>query len=161
MILNKDVIQRILQIKWLQNCGNSHVVPALECIRTDGSNAFSKAKRTAWDNTRLEARGGVTSYLAVHAPTEFNPYWNPLVGQVRSEVWPKMEAEIRKCVEQLGLPEIVIESVKFDVINMAVVLSYQDIIRSPFYENLLDIYCQGLLPCGWEGEYPRGCIVIM
>lgn len=161
MVLNKDVIERILQIKWLQNCKNSKVVPSLECIRTDGSKAFSKAARTSWDNTRLEARGVVTSYLAVHAPKEFNPYWNPLVRQVRSEVWSKIEMEITESVEKLGLPEIVTESIKFDVINMAVVLSYQDIIRSQFYEDLLDIYCQGLLPCGWEGEYPRGCMVIM
>lgn len=161
MILNENVIERILKIEWLKNCRNLSISPTQDCIRTDGSNVFSKASRNTWDNTRLEARGLVTGYLAVHAPKEFNPYWNPLVHQVRNQIWPRTEVALKTRVKQLGLPEFLTESIEFDVINMAVVLSYQEIVRSPFYENLLSTYCEGFLPCGWEGEYPNGCMIVM
>ena len=161
MILNANVIERILQIEWLKNCRDPSVSPTQDHIRTDGSNAFSKASRNAWDNTRLEARGMVTGYLAVHAQKEFDPYWNPLVRQVRSEVWSQRQAAIQNSVARLGLPACVTASVQFDVINMAVVLSYRDIVPSPFYETLLDVYCEGFLPCGWEGAYPNGRMIVM
>lgn len=161
MVLDQNVIDRILRVRWLQNCGDPCAAPTIQCVRAPGGVSFTKAAGNAWENIKLEARGDVTSYLALHAKEAFNPYWNPLVRQVRSKVLPQVEPAIRRSTERLKLPECVNEEVKFDVINMAVVLSYRKIIGSPFYEDLLTVYSEGFLPCGWDGAYPAGRMVVL
>lgn len=81
--------------------------------------------------------------------------------QVRGKVLPQVEPAIRRSTERLKLPARVNEEVKFDVINMAVVLSYRKIVSSPFYEDLLTVYSEGFLPCGWDGAYPAGRMVVL
>lgn len=161
MKLNDNISKRLLKIEWLQNCGNPQANPSKDYVRTLGKDVFLKSARNSWDNTRLAARGDVTSYLAVHAPEKFNKHWNTLVQQAKNQILPQIEPCIEKRIVELGLPKSVSASIQFDVINILVVLSYQDIVRSPFHEKLLEAYAEGFFPCGWDGKYPDGYMLVL
>lgn len=144
MKLDQAVIETVLQCHWLSSCANN-------------ADSLSDIVFTAnWESVRLEARGDVTAYLSMHHPKEYNRFWNKGVAQIRKKIVPQIEPTILSRLYDLGLPEQIYPHIRFDIINIIMVLSYRPFIRSDFYEQLLRCYRSGHLPCGWSGEYPDG-----
>ena len=91
---------------------------------------------------------------------EYNKNWNVLAGEVRSEVIPQIIDKIEECVKKNNLPDSVIKYIKSNLIIILITDAYSDYYVSEFYRRLLKIYTSGHLPCGWEGNYPSGKIIV-
>jgi len=49
---------------------------------------------------------------------------------------------------------------RFDFINILVIECYKEYTTSEFFDRELDIYLNGHVPCGWQGRYPNGGMII-
>lgn len=113
-----------------------------------------------WENICLEERNKVTGFLAVNFPDKYNKYWNVLVEEIKQNIIPTIEKRLDGLIEENKITVLIKQSILFDIVNIIMVRSYEKYIWSDFYEEILDIYEKGHLPCGWEGRYPVGEIKI-
>ncbi|MGG0334915.1 hypothetical protein [Priestia aryabhattai] len=162
MELNNAVVEAITSNDWLEYCGGETNLPK-------GSNysylsnkkvVNKNVKGVKWENICLEERNNLTGYLAKNKPELYNKNWNVLVREVKTEVLPKVVDKIENQVSILGLSSDIANSVKFDIINIIMVLTYEKYYNSDFYTSMLDIYLSGHIPCGWDGDYPNGKILV-
>lgn len=158
MELNADVVQSLLTCDWLKNCGKPpEEITGVRCLFLSSKAQLEKNYKTIkWENICLEACNDVTSYLFLNHMNVYHKVWNNLVGRVKEELLPKVVDTISERIALWELPGITLDYVKFDIVNMAVIASYADYCKSPFYEKMLLIYRAGRLPCGWGGKYPKG-----
>lgn len=158
MELNADVVQSLLTCDWLKNCGKPpEEIEGVRCLFiTDKAQIEKNFKSIKWGNICLEARNDVTFHLFRYHPNVYHKVWNSLVDKVKEELLPKVVDTISERIALLELPSITLDYVQFDIVNIALVLSYADYCKSPFYEKMLLIYRAGRLPCGWGGKYPKG-----
>ena len=157
MELNAEVVQSLLTCDWLRNCGKpSEEIEGVRCLFiTDKAQIEKNFKSIKWENICLDACGDVTVELCLHH-REIYKEWNSLVDKVNELIFPEVMDSIMERIESLGLPSATKGYIEMDIINMAVIASYADYCKSPFYEKMLLIYRAGRLPCGWGGKYPKG-----
>ena len=162
MVFDEQVVKRLLECDWLVNCGRTDAeIPGVRCEwLTDRERIVKNFNGVKWENTRIDARNEVTSYLSLNQPNQFNGVWNKRVDMVKEQFLPKIKEIYSAKVIELELPERVSNAIDWDVLNIIVISSYREYIMSNLYNNLLDIYTSGHLPCGWHGRYPKGVIMV-
>lgn len=162
MELNNSVVEALLTTHFFENCGKSDAL--LEGVNytllSDRNKVVKNINGIKWENICLEERNNLTGYLIRNNKDIYNKYWNILVRYIKDNVISKIIGNIESQVTYLGLPEDIIDSIKFDIVNIIMVLTYQDYYDSPFYRNMLKIYLNGHLPCGWNGKYPKGNVYV-
>ncbi|MFS0901778.1 hypothetical protein AB3N02_01740 [Priestia aryabhattai] len=162
MELNTAVVEAIISNNWLEYCGVKTNLPeGNNYSYLSNKKVVSKnIKGVKWENICLEERNILTGYLAKNKAELYNKNWNGLVREVKTEILPKVIDKIESQVSILGLSSEIVNAIKFDIINIIMVLTYEKYHHSDFYTGLLDIYLSGHIPCGWDGDYPVGNIVV-
>ena len=57
--------------------------------------------------------------------------------------------------------EMVINNIKCDFVNYLLEDAYKDKLKfNLFFDELVNVYESGHIPCGWDGEWPEGNLVI-
>lgn len=60
-----------------------------------------------------------------------------------------------------GLPDKFMFAVFASLRGVALESEHSDIVPPGFYTNvILDCYLKGHFPCGWEGEFPAGRLIV-
>ncbi len=162
MEIRQVLIDELLSCKWLQNCGEQQNVEYDfdVAFQTDCSEVIKAINSIEWENICLEGSGNITEYLAVHNKEEYNKNWNQIVKKIKLEVLPQIIDKIQEVVAIKCLPEIVIDDIKFNLVTILACDAYSKYYTSEFCSRLFKIYTSGHLPCGWEGEYPSGKIIV-
>ena len=162
MEIRKAMIDELLNCKWLQNCGEQKDIHYDFDVffQHDYNKAIRTITSTDWENICLEERGNITGHLAVYNKDVYNKNWNQLAKKIKSEVLPQILEKIREGISIKCLPESVIEDIKFNLVTILISDSFSDYYKSDFYNRMFRIYTSGHLPCGWEGEFPSGQIIV-
>ncbi|SFJ93169.1 MULTISPECIES: hypothetical protein [unclassified Bacillus (in: firmicutes)] len=162
MELNNSVVEAVLSNNWLKHCGTESNFPqGIEYTYLSNKKKMVKiVNGIEWENICLEESNNLTGYLAKNEPEIYNGNWNTLVKKIKAEVLPKITDDIEKQITILGLPKDILHAVKFDIVSIIMVLSYEEYYKSVFYNEMLEIYLSGHIPCGWNGKYPEGNIFI-
>lgn len=162
MKLNTSVVEAVVSNNWLKYCGTESNFPqGIEYTYLSNKKKMVKSVNgIEWENICLEESNNLTGYLAKNEPEIYNGNWNTLVKKIKAEVLPKITDDIEKQIIRLGLPKDILNAVKFDIVSIIMVLSYEEYYKSVFYNEMLEIYLSGHIPCGWNGKYPEGNIFI-
>ncbi|MBT2661586.1 hypothetical protein [Bacillus sp. ISL-45] len=118
MKLDNNVLERIKNINWFENCGmqvNTQInIPIIYV------NSWEDAKETYqlpdWENTTLEARNELTSFLHSKFRAQYS-IWNQLVRDAKTFIDVEVIPKINIIKETNNLDEIFIDSVKWDILN--------------------------------------------
>jgi hypothetical protein len=86
--------------------------------------------------------------------------WNPTVKKIRTIVDPLFDLRMRPLAIQHNLPEDVYSISRIIVVLACMELEFPAIECKKVYTMLLGWLLQGHYPCGWEGEYPAGHLVV-
>lgn len=156
------MVEELMNCKWLQHCGEEQNAQYdFEVLhQKDHAKAMKTITSIDWENICLEESGNITAYLSIHNKVEYNKNWNLLVKKIKSEVLPHIVEKIQEGVIIKNLPEGVIDDIKFNLVTILISDAFSDCYSSKFYRNLYQIYLSGHLPCGWEGEFPNGRIIV-
>lgn len=162
--VSNEIIQELNEIKWFEKCGldtgrqgvlrNKNIQDVIKTISS-----------IKWENIVLDFEGDITSELCKRQINGLgNEYseWNNLVKDFKINYLPSLEKNWNSILENKGLNiKCVLDDIKSNVLLIAVLYTYRDIIEVPkFFQEMLDIYKDGHLPCGWKGKKEKGCIII-
>jgi hypothetical protein len=86
--------------------------------------------------------------------------WNKIAGDVRQAVIPFVSRKIAAVVRANGLPAALQDQVEWDIIHICMEADYADVVAPGFYARQRHWYIEGHFPCGWEGRFPAGRLII-
>lgn len=160
MDIKKDFLDKINNCAWFENCGDGSYDRFEVVVVKDREKAIKSVTSMKWGNICLEAQNDLTSYLFFNQRESYEKDWNNEVVHIKQEYWSKMSDPILAALEARGLPEEVLKDVQFNVVALFMANFYSECYSSAFYEQMLEIYLSGHLPCGWSGGKKSGKFMV-
>ena len=158
-----NVASRLRAVDWFSRCGEP--VTSTSSIPIERVPSWQAAARQCsepiWENVQLEAQNQLTSWLHLH-DRGGSERWNQLVaGHKASVVDPLTEAKWRPYQRKHALDARMVSSVQWDVLGALMENSYLGSGHGcSFFLQLLTLYEAGHFPCGWNGEWPGGALLV-
>jgi hypothetical protein len=111
------------------------------------------------DAIREEVETGTFMEASPYLPMDF-PQWD----RIREELKPTISALVMEktspAVEKTGLPDVVIKRATWDILYMAMEHEFADVVPASFFDAMAAVYLHGHFPCGWEGNWPEGQLLV-
>ena len=86
--------------------------------------------------------------------------WNAVVNELKKTTVPFVQKKIEAVVRQNNLPKIFENFVQGDIIGVCLEAEYADVYPPGFYADQAHWYVRGHFPCGWQGQFPQGKLII-
>ncbi|SDI60146.1 hypothetical protein SAMN05216588_12026 [Pseudomonas flavescens] len=146
-------IERLSRIDWFANIGSP---TRLAGVRQAAAQELGRLLASdTWEAATLEARNAITARLARLHPRDYQA-WNDLAGQAEAAlrpIWQDLPAALAEATLLADLQWIL------HAYLMEAAYSRQ-LAQPLFFDDLLKVYEAGHIPCGWDGEWPTGQLVI-
>lgn len=162
MRIDQDILNRIKQINWFTNCGQTlQKEIQIRYINVDNwKEAEQNYQDSNWENTTLAARNELTVFLHNKYRDQYSK-WNSLVKEARMFIEEEVIPKVEIYSEKNELDKVFIDCVKWDILNAIMESTYSKCNHGPaFFLELLNVYESGNFPCGWEGKWPKGSLII-
>ena len=161
--MDEILAQQLESIDWFKNGGAPFVfdVPfPIEAVFSL-SEALERCADPLWEDCTLEARNRLTAFLHKNYPEAYLD-WNMITAQAKERVvLPLSKGVWRSFAKQNNCGDSFIHSVQWDVLTAIMEHEYKSCAGRPcFFQDLLKIYKAGHFPCGWEGNWPTGRLVV-
>ena len=156
MQLDQTLINRILNIDFLSNVGEKYKDYIVEANVKNVDKHISTLK---WENICLDESGDVSGFLAKNHSDKFQ-IWNDLVKEAKKLLLPGLEEKLNFLIDKNMLTVKIKQDILFNIIGIVVIGAYKEYVKSPFYNELLEIYEAGYIPYGWKGKYPGGSMYV-
>jgi len=161
MNIDNALYEKLLNCNWFGNCGTRESIDfGFEVSLVTNEKEMKKnIISLKWENVCLEENGNLTSFLYQNHKNEYNKYWNSEIELIKKEYLPSILDKIIEKNKKRLLIEI-LDDVKMNIIFILMADFYSEFYKADFFITLLEIYLSGHLPCGWNGSYPEGKIMI-
>ncbi|MCL6366102.1 hypothetical protein [Pectobacterium versatile] len=157
MKISNDAVDRLLKIDWFANVGNQCFIPNVKVAASLNDANFSLSSPD-WENVTLEESNEISGYLAVKHTVIFQD-WNDLAQEAKSFLKDKL---LKQIPHLNGFDNVLLlQCIEWDVVSYLIEDAYKDKIKKPlFFDSLIHIYESGHIPCGWDGVWPNGKLVV-
>jgi hypothetical protein len=113
-----------------------------------------------WDEVLLEASNRLTRFLSDRYRARYRQ-WNMVTFAVRDRVDSLRDTIWQPFAARRGLGPPFADWVAWDVVHAAMEHEYRDCAGRPIFSlDLLRVYRAGHVPCGWQGKWPNGRLVV-
>lgn len=157
MNINRDACDRLNKIKWFSSIGERYAMPNVKlAASSDAANEYLSSSE--WENVTLEESNNISGYLSAKHSIIFQE-WNKLAKEAKEF----LKYELIKSIPQLNCfdNKLLLQCLEWDVVHYLIEDTYKDKLKKPlFFNSLMIIYESGHIPCGWDGEWPEGNLVI-
>ncbi|MBE5216006.1 hypothetical protein IG611_19970 [Pectobacterium sp. A535-S3-A17] len=157
MKISNDAVDRLLKIDWFANVGNQCFIHNVK-VAVSLNEANLSLSSPDWENVTLEESNEISGYLAVKHTVIYQE-WNDLAKEAKSF----LKGELLKKIPHLnGFDNVLLlQCIEWDVVSYLIEDAYKDKIKKPlFFDSLIHIYESGHIPCGWDGVWPNGKLVV-
>lgn len=158
MQIREEFIEKMMECEWLQRCGMIDEF-SFEVEYVKKKKAEKLIKSIKWENLCLDRKGDFTVYLTLNHREE-RKLWNKMVEKIKENYMPQIREKINQYLLINELTPRILNDISFNIIILFMLEYYSEFYSSEFYENMMEIYLSGHLPCGWEGEYPEGKFLV-
>jgi hypothetical protein len=121
--------------------------------------AVASCASLEWENLTLEAANAYAVQLARRNRVRWDR-WNDVVKDVKPASEALVARKIRSVVDQHSLPKVFADTVSWDILHVCMEAEYADVFPPGFYASQAYWYVQGHFPCGWEGAFPEGKLIL-
>lgn len=121
--------------------------------------AMAACASAKWQGIILEAANQYCERLAERSRERFNR-WNDIVNEVKPVILQLVEEKCRKVIEKEKLPRVFLDSVQWDILHLAMEAEYHDVSPPGFFASQSYYYWKGHFPCGWDGDFPNGKLLV-
>lgn len=149
--------QQLEAAKWFSKVGVRDVQNAI--VLDSWENAIKSCVSPKWENLCLEANNQYCERLIERSPIRFSE-WNSVVDNVKKFSIPLVNRKTSEVVQKHDLPKSFVDTVEWDILGVLMESEYADVYPPGFYASQAYWYVKGHFPCGWEGEFPQGTLVI-
>lgn len=162
MMLDNGFIKDLILIPWFVNCGKPHKTNM--SFEVESLNSWKEAEKhfsaPEWKYVTGEAQGNLTSYLSQKYPNKYQGDWNKLVKEAKPKVEQIVVPHINSLISKENINPVFGDCVKWDILHAIMELTYVKCNPPLFFLNLFEIYKFGNLPCGWNGKWPDGKLLV-
>lgn len=150
------ILNKLKQADWFsavgkQEQGNVFVLSSWE-------QAIKSCASTDWENVQLEAANMIRDVLVTQDRERYQ-LWNVIAEEIKATSIPLVQQKISPVVEKHSLPKVFEDSVNWDIAHIGIATEYGVI--SPSRSHVLAYwYLKGHFPCGWDGNFPEGKLII-
>jgi hypothetical protein len=153
----KKTFEELEKAQWFQKVGQKDTQVAI--VLSSWEEAIKSCASSAWQNLLLEAANQYTEKLASISRERFRQ-WNVIVREMKAVTTPLVDRKIAQVVKENQLPKVFKDTVEWDILHLAMEAEYADVYEPGFFASQAYWYVQGHFPCGWEGAFPEGKLVI-
>ncbi|MEW5289573.1 hypothetical protein ABW286_10345 [Erwinia papayae] len=157
MKLQQLSMDRILNVNWFSDIGRP--IPQNSYLQAQNLKAAEMSLGSPeWENATLEESNKITGYLSVKEIIIFQE-WNNLIKSAKVF----FKNNILTLVPDLdGFDNILMKQcIEWDIVHYLVEDAYKDKLKSDlFFSELLSVYESGHIPCGWNGKWPSGQLIV-
>jgi hypothetical protein len=157
MEISRTAVDRLQNIPWFVNIGRGGYLNDIKNITAE-SYFISHITSVDWEDVTLQAGNAINGYLSKRQSLKYH-YWNGLVRKAKEII----DIEIIPIIKNPTTlyDDILINNVKWDLVSFLAEETYKAYLPNErFFERLTVIYENGHIPCGWEGQWPSGRLVI-
>jgi hypothetical protein len=152
-----DMIALLEAVDWFACVGELVDAPVKRV--TSWQAAERNCGEHAWKTAMLESSNDITRGLYINFPDAKHPR-NDVVIRIKTFTEPLIAAKTRSFVEANLIAKAILGTIEWSILHIVLAAHFGDMYLSPFYTDLADWYVQGHFPCGWEGKYPQGRLIV-
>jgi hypothetical protein len=112
-----------------------------------------------WAYWKEHLSNNLTSTLHQIDRPRYSATWNAVVDECRPT--------ILACLDKALLPRHEVENkpavranASWNILFGIMEIEYSDVVPLGFFHYVFEWYCRGHYPCGWDGEYPEGRLLL-
>lgn len=150
-------LEKLEKADWFVRVGVKDAATAV--VLSSWQDAIAHCSSAEWENLGLEAANQYRARLLERAKDRYNQ-WNDLVVQLKPVTEALVRRKIEVVVRENGLPKVFEDTVQWDILHVCMEAEYADVYPPGYYASQAYWYVKGHFPCGWEGDFPNGKIVI-
>lgn len=161
MKIDPEVVTMLSEIPWFTNCGRPLTTKVPFAVRYVGSwsEAEAACAEPTWEDVTLEAQNRLTSFLHEKYRSQYAE-WNQIVKEAKAIMEMTVRPALQGVCLTYGLGKNFVDSVEWDILGAVMEKVYSVRGRPTFALDLLAVYQSGNFPCGWEGEWPEGRLIV-
>ncbi|MFO0885063.1 MAG: hypothetical protein U0894_12890 [Pirellulales bacterium] len=133
--------------------------PEKVIILNSWQEAIEQCSSVEWENLCLEAQNQYLQRLFERSKERFNQ-WNDVVDMLKPTTIPFVQRKIETLVKQHDLPKVFEDTVQWDLLGVCLESEFADVYPPGFFASNAYWYIKGHFPCGWQGEFPKGTLII-
>lgn len=153
----KATLEQLRQVQWFHRVGVRDTDAAE--VLSSWYEAIESCSSPEWEDLCLEASNQYCARLAEKSPQQFQK-WNDIAVEIKPVAQALVREKTKQVVEENDLPKAFVDTVDWDIVHLCMEAEYADVYPPGFFASQAYWYLKGHFPCGWEGEFPKGKLVI-
>jgi hypothetical protein len=142
---------------WFSNVGVRDTSAAI--VLSSWEEAIEQCGSQDWEDLCLEAANQYCERLVERSKQRFRQ-WNDVAIEMRKAFEPLVDRKIAKVTSDHNLPKEFRDSVLWDMCHLGMESEFSDVYPPGFFASHAYWYVKGHFPCGWQGEFPDGKLII-
>ncbi len=152
-----ETLKDLQQAQWFSCVGITDTDAAV--VLTSWYEAIQTCSSPEWQDMILEASNRYCEKLAENSQKRFQK-WNEIVISLRPVTRTLVEEKTKKVIQENDLPKIFLDTVNWDILHLCMEAEYADVYPPGFFASQAYWYVKGHFPCGWQGKFPEGKLII-
>ncbi len=152
-----STLEELRKPQWFSHAGQHDTETAV--VLSSWFAAVEYCSSPEWEDLCMLASNEYRQRLAERSPERFRK-WNEIVVEVKPFAQALVREKVESVVKEHDLPKVFVDTVDWDILHLCMEAEYADIYPPGFYASQAYWYLNGHFPCGWEGEFPEGKLVI-
>ncbi len=161
--MDESFARGLEKIHGIDDCGAPLIAPLpFDAEQVSGwPQAMDLCSSQAWEDATLDARNRLTEFLHRHHRDAYQR-WNGIAVSAKERVVSRLcETSWRAFADRMGLGKSLLDAASWDVIAAVMEHEYRSCKGRPdFFLQLLQVYRAGHFPCGWQGRWPGGRLLV-
>lgn len=153
----REALAQLDGVEWFRNVGQKDTEAAI--VLSSWPKAVASCASVEWENLCLEAVNQYREKLDSRSRERFQQ-WNEVVTDLKTVTTPLVQHKVERVVHDHDLPQVFEDTVRWNILGLAVEGEYSDIVAPGYYAGLAYWYMAGHFPCGWQGSYPEGKLIV-
>jgi hypothetical protein len=157
----KATLEQLEKASWFSQVGSIEGIkhPEKIVMLTSWQDAIEQCSTIEWENLCLEAQNQYRMRLLERNKDRYLQ-WNDVVDMLKPTVIPFVQSKIEAVVKQHELPKVFEDTVQWDILGVCMEAEFADVYPPGFYASQGYWYIKGHFPCGWQGEFPNGKLIV-
>jgi hypothetical protein len=150
-------LTKLEQAPWFACVGVRDTAAAI--VLSSWQEAIEHCSSVEWENLCLEAVNQFRERLLERSVGRYRK-WNDLVDELKPVTEPLVRRTIAAVAHEHNLPKVFEDAVNWDILHVCMEAEYADVFPPGYYASQAYWYVKGHFPCGWQGEFPNGQLII-
>jgi hypothetical protein len=157
----KATLEQLETANWFAQVGTMYGISQPEKIvmLSSWQEAVEQCSSIEWENLCLEAQNQYRMRLLDKNKDRYLQ-WNDVVEMLKPTTIPFVQRKIEAIVKQHDLPKVFEDTVQWDILGVCMESEFADVYPPGFFASNAYWYMKGHFPCGWQGEFPKGTLII-